>query len=163
VPAVGGGGGGRLGGSWGVSGEGGDAGSWNYVEWVRGVDFSGSPILSVYIPPAAAGGTLSNGQVGANGGNVVVTLPATPGFSSKSVTGTGGEGGDALNAGGVDGQGNSPGNQTYDGIPYVGGPQQNTLGADGAAPGAGGAGGNWVSVQPGGAGGLGGAWARFKQ
>lgn len=163
VPVLGAGGGGRLGGSWGVSGEGGDPGVWNYVEWVRGVHFSGNPILSITVGAGGDGGTLSNGQSGGHGQSTSVTLPATPGFSSQTVVAVGGEGGDALNVGGVDKDGGSAGPQTYDGYPYTSAPAQTTFGADGGNPGTGGAGGNWVSVQPGGKGGNGSAWLRLVQ
>jgi hypothetical protein len=164
VPAVGGGGGGNVGGTWGVAGQGGFAGIWNFVSWVRGVHFSGTPSLSIVIPTRAIGGAGNNGGYGRNGGDVVVTLPATPGFSAQTLTATGGDGGAALTPGGVDSYGRSPGNQIYDGVTYVGGPEmQGTFGAPGTTPGGGASGGNWVSFQAGGPGGPGAAWIRFKQ
>jgi hypothetical protein len=163
VVALGGGGGGRQGGTYGISGEGGENGDYNTTTWTRGTHWlaSATPSIAIVIPPKAPGG----GGNGTNGGNVTVTLPATTGHSAVTLTATGGEGGDALNAGGADKQGQSPGNITYasNPTPYVGGAAQNTFGGAGAFPGGGGAGGNYVSFQAGGAGALGTAWIRFKQ
>jgi hypothetical protein len=167
IAAVGGGGAGRQGGTYGISGEGGENGDWNTIEWTRGTHFdaASAPSLAIVIPAKAQGGGDSgtSGGVGNNGGSVTVTLPATTGHSSATLTATGGEGGDALNAGGSDKQGQSPGNQVLDGVTYVGGAAQNTFGGAGADAGGGGAGGNYVSFQLGGKGGLGRAWVRLKQ
>lgn len=166
VISVGGGGAGRQGGTYGVQGEGGDGGSWDTATWTRGVHFSGSPSLAIVVPAQVPGGgnTGTSGGIGANGGNVTVTLPATSGFSAATRTALGGEGGDALvTVGDPNMFGQSPGNQVYDGVTYVGGGQQQANGAAGAAPGGGGAGGNWVSFQWGGWGIMGAAWIRFKQ
>lgn len=158
---LGGGGGGRQGGTWGVSGEGGENGNWNTDTWERGVDWAAAESVSLSITVAAggAGGT----GIGANGGTSSVTLPASTGHSAQTLNATGGEGGDALNAGGGDKQGQSPGNITYGGVIYQGGAAQNTFGGNGSAPGGGGAGGNYVSFQHGGDGARGAVWIRFKQ
>lgn len=156
VIALGGGGGGRLGGSWGISGEGGDAGVWQAATWVRGTDFTGTPSINISVGAGGAGGILSS-QNGGHGSPTVVSIPG------RTVTASGGEGGDALNAGGIDKDGGSPGNYTYGGVSYVGGGVQGTFGAPGAPAGGGGAGGNWVSVQPGGPGANGAVWIRFRQ
>jgi hypothetical protein len=154
VIALGSGGGGRQGGTWGISGEGGDNGAWSTATWARGTDFTGSPSISVTVGARGVGGTFGNGG---DGGNTVASIPG------HTVTAAGGEGGDALNVGGSDMSGQSPGNITYGGVPYVGGVTQGTFGANGAAPGGGGAGGNWVSFQFGGNGAAGAVWIRFKQ
>lgn len=162
VVALGGGGGGRQGGTWGISGEGGENGNWSTDTWVRDTDFVGTPSLSITVGSGGSGGSGNGG----NGGNSTVTLPVTSGHSSQTVTATGGEGGDALNALGSDKEGQSPGSITYGGyggFTYVGGPTQSTFGGKGAAPGGGGAGGNWVSFQGGGNGAKGRVWIRFTQ
>jgi hypothetical protein len=153
VIAVGGGGGGHQGATYGVSGCGGDSGTWSLTSWTRGTHYSGSPSIGVTVPAAAAGG----GGNGHNGGNVVVTLGA------NTLTALGGAGSTAISGGGINQAGDSPGNQTLDGVTYVGGGAQSTPGGDGAAPGGGGAGGNFVSFQAGGDGAVGSAWVRFKQ
>lgn len=164
---VGNGGGGRQGGTYGISGEGGEAGLWADITWTRGVDFAANstPIITVTIPAKAAGGgdPGTSGGIGANGGNVTITLPATPGHSAQTLTCVGGEGGDALGAGGGNRTGLSPGNHTYGPQFYAGGAAQNTFGGPGSSPGGGGGGGNYVSFQKGGVGGLGGAFLRLDQ
>lgn len=153
VVCLGGGGGGRQGGTWGVSGEGGDNGAYDTATWTRGTDFTGTPNITITVAAAATGGS----GTGDNGGN------CTAAITGHTVTGTGGEGGDALNAVGSDKNGQSPGNQTYGGVVYVGGGTQSSYGGNGAAPGGGGAGGNFVSFQGGGDGAVGAVWIRFVQ
>jgi hypothetical protein len=158
VIAVGAGGGGHQGGTYGINGKGGDEGAWSTASWVRGTDFTGSMSISIHVGAGGAGGngvgSAANGQDGTN---------STASITGHTVTATFGAGNTGVGAGGSDMQGDSPGNQVYDGITYVGGPQQNTFGANGAAPGGGGAGGNYVSFQPGGSGAAGAVWIRFKQ
>src|SRR5690606_8262837 len=49
VVCLGGGGGGRQGGTWGISGEGGESGDWQTDTWVRDTDFVGTPSLSITV------------------------------------------------------------------------------------------------------------------
>ena len=153
VIALGSGGGGRQGGTWGISGEGGENGEWATATWTRGTEFTGSPSITVTVGARGSGGS----GIGGNGGNAVVSI------TGHTVTATGGEGGDALNAGGGDKDGRSPGTLLYGGVTYVGGGTQYSFGGNGAVPGGGGAGGNWVSFQPGGHGAAGAVWIRFRQ
>lgn len=80
-----------------------------------------------------------------------------------SVSALGGFGANSFDVVGSDHAGKSPGNLTYNGQTYVAGGQQNTYGAKGTGPGGGGAGGNWISFQPGGAGAAGAVWIRAYQ
>ncbi len=153
VIAVGAGGGGRQGGTWGLHGEGGNAGSWSTATWTRGTHFTGTPSVSVTIPAGGAGGSSGVGH-GAAGGNTVVAI------TGYTVTATGGAGGDTLGAA-SNRYGRSPGNTTYNSVVYAGGGVQNTSGSPGAAPGGGGSGGNDVFYQHAGDGARGGAWLRF--
>ena len=156
-----GGGGGHQGGSIGIGGAGGNSGNWVTNTWQRGTDFNTAedPTLSVTVGAAGSGGSGNGG----NGGNSSVTLPATTGFASDTVTSTGGAGSTSLDILGLAHSGHTPGNITYHGVTYVGGAQQDTYGADGSAPGGGGAGGNWILFQPGGDGAPGAVWIRFYQ
>lgn len=151
---VGGGGAGHVGGTWGVSGEGGDNGSWNADTRSKASGhFTTGQSVTITIPAAAAGGSGN----GADGGNVTVAL------NGNTLTCTGGQGSDNYSAGGSGMQGQSPGNYTYDGQIYAGGAVQGNFGANGSAPGGGGAGGNYVSFQHGGNGAIGGVFLRFRQ
>jgi hypothetical protein len=152
VIAVGNGGAGHQGGTWGVYGEGGSAGQWSTDTWVRGVDFDDTDtVINIVIPAAAVGGSGS----GADGGTVSAQIPGGP-----TVSALGGGGGDSYfgNKNGL-----SPGNQTYNSVPYSGGAQQSSYGGWGIAPGGGGAGGNWVSFQFGGDGAKGAVWLVARQ
>ena len=154
---LGGGGGGRRGGGFGLTGEGGDNGAWAASTLVRGTDFTGVTSISITVGAGGFGGSSSAGESGGNGGT-----------SSASITGhiltaAGGVGGNDLNFGGTNKNGQSPGNITYEGVPYVGGGTQSTFGASGAAPGGGGAGGSDSGYQAGGAGAVGAVWIRFRQ
>lgn len=154
-------GGGHQGGTWGIGGEGGKAGLWQTISWVRGVDFdpASTPILAITV---GAGGIGADGN-GANGGNTVVTLPATTGHSAQTLTAVGGLGSVNFDIIGSAHVGTSPGNTAYDDQFYAGGLAQETYGANGNSPGGAGAGGNWISFQFGGNGAAGIVNARFKQ
>lgn len=156
--AVGGGGAGHVGGTWGVSGEGGENGDWaSDTRSKASGHFTDGQSITVTIPAKALGGG-GNGQ---NGGNVTVAL------NGNTLTATGGVGGNDFAGVGSDKQGQSPGNYVFPGggpaWTIVGGVAQNTFGGDGSAPGGGGAGGNYVSFQPGGDGAIGGVFLRFRQ
>lgn len=152
--AVGGGGAGHVGGTWGISGKGGEAGIWaSDTRSKASGHFTTGQSVTITIPAAAAGGSGN----GADGGNVTAAL------NGNTLSATGGQGADDYSVGGDDKNGRSPGNHTYDGQAYAGGSTQSTFGANGSAPGGGGAGGNYVSFQHGGDGALGRVWLRFRQ
>lgn len=155
VVVLGGGGGGHQGGSWGIGGAGGGAGEWNAATWVRDVDFSGTTSIALTVGSRGGYGAPNGG----NGGD------STASITGHSVTGDGGIGSIFFDPGGADLRGRSPGNYTYgtNPIPYVGGGFQLSYGGNGAAPGGGGAGGNWISFQAGGWGAVGSIWLRFRQ
>lgn len=153
VIVLGAGGGGHQGGTWGIGGQGGSAGTWAVDTWERGTDFTGTVSISFTVGAGGSGGSGNGGDGGAS----------TASITGHSVSGAGGNGSDFFDPGGFDFYGRSPGNIAHEGVSYVGGGQTRTYGARGAAPGSGGAGGNWVSFQGGGAGGAGGVWFRFRQ
>jgi hypothetical protein len=156
VIAVGGGGGGRQGGTWGVAGEGGDAGQWNTDTWVRDVDFDDTDTTITI--------TINNGGTGGSGsGSAGGTAVAAVTSAGLTLTANGGAGGTSLNAGGSTSPGDSPGNQIYQGWTYVGGATQNSYSAAGNAPGGGGAGGNWATFSAGGNGAKGAVWIVARQ
>lgn len=157
VIALGGGGGGNHGGTAGFYGEGGYAGKWAYKTWIRGVDFDSDSDSVVTFSPGAGG----------SGGFALAFTVGAPGSASTwhitnaTLTAAGGEGGDALRFGGhTIGQG--AGTQTFNGVTFVGGGDQNVYGSGGTT-GGGGAGGNWISFQAGGHGGPGVGWVVFRQ
>jgi hypothetical protein len=153
VVAIGGGGGGHVGGTWGIAGEGGDNGPWAVATWVRGTDYTGSPSISITV---GAGGGGGGSSPGGHGGSSIASI------TGHTVTAVGGAGANNYAIIGTDEYvGESPGNQVYDGITYVGGVAQRTHGSGGAPPGGGGAGGNYISFQRGGGGAIGGVWIRF--
>ena len=154
VVPLGAGGGGHAGGTLGISGEGGDGGHWNSVTWARGTHFSGSG--TIITATIGAGGTGGSGS-GDNGGATTVSIPG------YSITAAGGAGGDALKVLGDDKNGGSPGNMTYNGVPYYGGQEETSYGETGNAPGGGGAGGNWLTFSAGGNGARGVAFVVFRQ
>jgi hypothetical protein len=147
---VGGGGGGHVGGTWGISGKGGAAGAWGTATWEKGVHFAAGDTITITV---GAGGSANGGD----GGNTVISV------NGYTVTCTGGQGADDYSVGGDDKNGRSPGNINYGDIPYVGGLEQSSFGGAGSSPGGGGAGGNYVSFQPGGKGATGQGWLRLKQ
>ncbi len=155
---VGSGGGGKSGGTAGFYGEGGAAGKWVAAVWERGVDFDDSDTsVSITINAGGAGGTFFGN--GSNGGSTVVEA------GDGTLTAAGGAGGDAFGIAGLFNNyiGPSPGNYTFNDQLYVGGVTQNVYSSGGQSPGGGGAGGNWITVSPGGAGAPGAAWIRFRQ
>jgi len=156
VIAFGGGGGGHQGGSWGIAGNGGNAGVQAVVSWYRTTHFSGEPTASITVGNGGAGG----GGFSANGNPGSATTITIPGHT---LTAPGGAGGYDVNFGGGNSYGRAAGNIVYNGITYVGGGQQNTQGGAGAYPGGGGAGGNWISLQPGGNGAKGEVWLVLNQ
>jgi hypothetical protein len=149
--AVGPGGGGHQGGTWGIHGEGAGAGAWASDTLTRGTHFTGTPTVTVTL------GTPGNGG-GGDGTAGTSTTVAVPGAST--LTATGGAGGDNF---GGDKNGDSPGDHVYQGWTYRGGVQQNSYGGDGNVPGGGGAGGNWATFSSGGDGGASTAWLVFRQ
>jgi hypothetical protein len=162
VIAVGAGGGGKGGTStFGVEGEGGDNGAWVTGTWTRGTHFAAasSPSISIVTVNGGGGGSGAGGN-GAAASSSTVTLPATSGHGSAVLTATGGTGGNNWTSGSAT-NGQSPGNQVYDSITYVGGGTQSSNGGGGASPGGGGAGGGYI--QAGGDGAPAAVWIRFKQ
>lgn len=158
VIALGGGGGGHIGGTWGIGGEGGDNAAWQTTTWLRGTDFTGSPSISLTVGAGGAGSaTAGLSGNGATGKNTTVSI------SGHSLTSVGGVGANSFDIAGSEHVGESAGSVTYQGRTYVGGAAQNTYGATGSAPGGGGAGGNWVSFQAGGSGAPGAVWIVFRQ
>lgn len=161
VIAVGGGGGGREGGTLGLFGQGGSPGKWAATIWQRGVHFDSS-VTTVNF-------TCGHGGAGGNAGLLALLMGAGgPGTSSTftipghSISAAGGAGGTDLRFG-THTLGQGPGNYTLNGQLYAGGVDQNVYGSGGCQPGGGGAGGNWLTFQPGGAGAQGAGWIRFRQ
>lgn len=157
VIALGGGGGGKAGATGGFYGEGGSPGRWVTAVWVRGVDFTNDDTVIDFVRGAGgAGGFFLNN--GANGGSSTFTVHGT----EKTCTAPGGAGGDTWRFGGKT-LGIGAGNYTFNGETYIGGGDQNVYSSGGCSPGGGGAGGNWLTLTPGGAGGVGAGWLRFIQ
>ena len=157
--AVGGGGGGREGGTLGIYGEGGHPGKFSTVTWERGVDFDSDTDTSVAF-------TCGAGGVGGSGFSMVggAGTASTWALTGHTLTAAGGEGGDALRfTPGYHEPGQGAGSITFNDQPYVGGGPQYAFGAAGAAPGGGGCGGNWITLQAGGPGAPGAGWVRFRQ
>jgi len=155
--ALGAGGGGNHGGTAGFYGEGGYAGKWAFKTLVAGVDFNlGSDTYVAFTPGVGGAGGYNIVIPGQTGGTSTWKLGST-----TVLTAAGGEGGDALRFGGhTVGQG--AGVQTFNGVTFQGGGDQNVYGSGGTT-GSGGAGGNWISFQAGGAGGPGVGWGIFRQ
>ena len=158
--ALGGGGGGRSGGTAGLYGEPGTAGKWAMVTWERGVHYDTNSDTSVVFTCGAggSGGVALVHPAGGAGG------PSTLALTCHTLTAAGGTGGTNLLMGLASHYpGQAAGTRTFNDQPYVGGGEQYTYGTVGAAPGGGGCGGNWVNFQPGGPGAVGGGWVRFRQ
>lgn len=156
---LGGGGGGHQGATLGIGGAGGGAGTWASDTLTRGTDFTGSVSLTTVVgAPGAAG-------VGGNGGNGGTSSSDIT--STHTISSTGGVGSTSIDLIGTAHTGASPGNYTFPGggpaWTISGGAAQNTYGADGNPSGGAGAGGNWISIQPGGAGAPGTVYYRFRQ
>ncbi|WEV84069.1 minor tail protein [Mycobacterium phage Muddy] len=150
---LGGGGGGKGMPLFGVWGQGGFAGSWNYVRLERGVDIPWTAItITITIGNGGNGGTGGGG--GSAGGATTITISGW-----GTLTGAGGAGGTQSN---LDTAGKSPGNITFQGQPYNGGAEQGSAGAAGNIPGGGGAAAT-VTLAAGGAGARGQAWIRASQ
>jgi len=159
--AVGGGGGGREGGTLGLYGEGGDPGKWAAQIWERGVHFDNSVTVVTV--------TVGTGGAGGNAGLLALLFGAgAPGTASTIsipghlVSAAGGAGGTDLRIG-QHTIGAGPGNYTLNEQLYMGGVNQNVYGSGGCQPAGGGAGGNWLTFQPGGPGAQGACWLRFRQ
>lgn len=137
----------------GLQGDNGDPGKFAAVTWHRDEHFSGSAtIISVEV------GTGGDGGFGP-GGDGEDTTVSIPGYS---LTAEGGNGGSGVRLGAhIPAPG--PGEFEYNGETYKGGGDQNTYGADGAAPGGAGSGGNWLAFQFGGDGADGAVWIRFRK
>lgn len=146
-----GGGGGGYEGHFAQPGKGGLGGSWAVGTWVRDTHFSGT---GTSVTAVIGAGGIGGSGAGDNGGDTTVSIPG------YTVTGAGGAGGTSS---GSPRNGGSPGNTTYNSIPYYGGAQQNSAGADGNTPGGGGAGGDWPSNDTGGNGARGVAFLVFRQ
>ena len=145
-----------LGGAGGGGGAGGNPGHWGAVVWRRGTDFDNT--VSVVTFARGTGG--AGGPVPAAGSDGTAS---TFSITGHSVSGAGGDGGDALAV--LDRTGGSPGQFEFGGQTLKGGGAQAVLGGAGASPGGGGAGRNPVTalLQPGGRGADGAGWLRFRQ
>lgn len=124
-----------------VNGRGGENGNWDIETWVRDVDFTDGDVLTITIPTPGSGG------------NASISIPGHGVVGTPGVDGSGW---------GTPNEGQAAGTQTVNGHPYVGGVQQNTLGAAGSTPGGGGAGGGY-GPQAGGPGAGASAWATFRR
>lgn len=150
---VGGGGGGYTPTSYSEAyGHGGYAGDFGSGSWVRGVDFDDT-VTSVSYTVGDGGGTASAGS------NSSASIPG------HTVTGLGGAAGSSASSDPAVLVGEGAGNQTYQGVTYSGGAEQNTA-AVGNTPGGGGCGGQYGYPSPmdtGYAGAKGCVWLRFEQ
>lgn len=133
---AGGGGGGSVGA---LTGQGGEAGQFNPVSLVVGVDIKPGTVISVVVGAGGSGGII--GQSGSAGGNTTVTYIDMD-DQEQTVTAAGGVGGGPgpVPAPGNDNNqfGSSPGSVTVDGIEYRGG--GSAWSSLGAPPGGGGSG-----------------------
>jgi hypothetical protein len=150
-PAGGGGHGGST--QIGLDGEGGDNGTPIYDTLVRGVDFTGTPTVTITLGAHGNGGGLAGNGSSAANSTIAVT-------GASTLTGTGGAGGNSFVVGSAR-NGQSPGTIVVNGFNYAGGGTQGTAGADGAPYGGGGAGGGYF--QSGGDGAPAMAWLVFRQ
>ncbi|AGT12931.1 minor tail protein [Mycobacterium phage KayaCho] len=132
---------------WG-NGSGGRAGEWNAQRYYRGSDIAWSQ--TVMQATVGAGGTGNGGP----GGQTYVF----PGSGLATLLSNGGTG----NMGVTNPQGEGAGSFTFNGVTYVGGGAQGSLGNAGQAPGGGGAGGGF-GASSGGAGARGQVWFRAGQ
>lgn len=165
--AIGGGGGGHAGATFGFYGEGGHAGKWNAIRWERGVHFDHNTHVVIFTRGAGgAGGSglpIIGGFLGGPGGNGGTSkLEIVTGNTTYTLSALGGDGGKSLRMGGHT-KGEGPQNFTFDGQVYTGGVDQNVYCSGGTSPGGGGGGGAWLIGGNGGAGGVGAGWVRFVQ
>ncbi|AHJ88527.1 minor tail subunit [Mycobacterium phage Julie1] len=130
------------------NGSGGRAGEWNAQRYYRGTQLAWSQ--TVMQATVGAGGTGNGGP----GGQTYVF----PGSGLATLLSNGGDG----NMGAVNPGGESAGSYTFNGVTYVGGGGQGSLGNAGIAPGGGGAGGGF-GASSGGAGARGQVWFRAGQ
>jgi hypothetical protein len=133
----------------GIVGQGGQAGTIGTLILTRGTHFTTGAIVDYN---AGAGST------GSGGGT------SSAGIGANTVSRTGGTDGSGWTTGSAQ-YGQSPGTTTVDSVPYQGGAQQTSGGADGNVAGGGGAGGGYGPFFPpaGGNGARGIVWIRFKQ
>lgn len=154
-----GGGGGHQGGTWGIGGAGGDVGAWAWDTLERDVHFSAGMSLTTAV---GAGGSAGVGGNGGNGGGSTSSL-----ITGHVLNTVGGLGATSFDVIGSAHSGKSPGNFAFPGGGpawlIAGGVAQGTYGAKGNGPGGAGAGGNWISLQPGGPGADGIILYRFRQ
>lgn len=149
-----------------LSGGGGYAGSWATRTLVRGVDFPpGTTQLTGTIGAGGAGGFAPSG---AGGDGSATTRNAIAGGDPLRSAAGGGGNTHYDNEGFGDAYGDSPGDVTYNSVPYQGGAAASPgiPGAPGQAPGGGGGGGlggTWGVAGSGGAGARGGAWYVARQ
>jgi hypothetical protein len=147
VIAVGAGAGGQGGQAF--TGNGGGGGGWQAVTLLRGVDI---PLTTTSITGSVgAGGAGSTGN-GSPGGSSTAIATGWAGLTAAGGTNPNPSGSGPI-------PGLSPGNETFNGVPYTGGASQTTARSAGIAPGGGGAGGNlsFIAVS-GGAGARGQVW-----
>lgn len=156
---LGGPGGGHQGGTWGIGGSGGEAAVWVSDTLARGTDFTGATSLTTAV---GAGGTAGVGGNGGDGATSTSSIGGTHVLSSAGALGA-----TSFDIVGSAHAGRGPGNYTFPGggDPWVvaGGTAQNNYGAAGNPLAGAGAGGNWISLQPGGAGAPGVILYRFRQ
>lgn len=135
------------GGSYGGANEvGGGGGTWTTATLQRGSDIPlAATTITVAVGQGGVGGTLSAPQ-GGPGGDTTATWDT----SSGPATGTASGGGAGGSSSGVTGEGPSPSSESVGDASLNGGVAQPTAGADGNAPGGGGAGG--AGLKQGGAG-----------
>lgn len=124
------------GGGYGANDEaGGGAGNWNTTSVQRGSDIPWeATTITVTVGQGGAGGSLSAPE-GGPGGDTTASWDSSSG--TTTITATGGGAG----ASGITGEGPSPGSKPIGNTSLDAGPPQSTEGADGNAPGGGGAGG----------------------
>jgi hypothetical protein len=161
VIALGGGGGGHAGYFTIGNGGGGHSGVWKTQTLQRGVDFGAAVTsMTVTVGAGGAGGNVTGvtAHSGAAGANTTIAF-TDPSSATTTVTATGGLGGTDISPGNATG-GDSPGNTTYIGRTFYGGPGSGTTGN---SPGGGGAGGNSGSSQWGADGAAGVCWLNARQ
>lgn len=133
-------------GFYGLNGAGGDGGVIGTLILTRGTHFTSGDIVNYTVGPGSTGS-------GAGG-------TSSAGVGAFGVTRSGGTDGSGVGTGSVT-HGLSPGSVTVDSVPYAGGAEQASAGANGNPYGGGGAGGGFYGA--GGYGAQGVVWVRFKQ
>lgn len=128
-----------------ITGQGGNAGSWNNAI----IELAAYPLLTTINIVRGNGGSSSGGD------GTATTFTGNSGSGMPTLTCAGGSGNTGILAGG------NAGNVTVDGDPYTGGTGSASAGGAGSEPGGGGAGGNFFGA--GGAGAPGRAWVKAKR